>query len=189
MWKLVWVILFLAIVFHTRGQDIDLLKKRKIKKYQYDEVDFEDIMKRYFLKETTHDLEGIYSVSCVIIKRNKAFLSRREKLRVVQRQDNYARIAILKDWPGSKREFIEVSLSYRDAKMYPIVGELNGIAQSNGYIYKHTEPDGGTISFSMISESSELLEGEFSKMVGRKTITYQLSYLKIFPKNPQVVGR
>jgi hypothetical protein len=50
-------------------------------------------------------------------------------------------------------------------------------------IYKHTEPDGSIVSFSMISESPELLEGEFSKMEKKRTITYRLSYLKIYPKN------
>jgi hypothetical protein len=190
MLKVGSIFLFLAFVIHSQAQDFEVLKKvKKLKKYKYDEVDFEDVMKRYFLKETTYELEGIYSVSCVISKKSKVFLSKREKVRVVERQDNYARIAILKDWPGSKRDFIEVSLSYHDSKKYPIVGELNGIAQSNGYIYKHIEPDGATVSFSMISESAELIEGEFSKMDRRKTITYRLSYLKIFPQNPLVVGR
>jgi hypothetical protein len=44
------------------------------------------------------------------------------------------------------------------------------------------EPDGTSTSFSMINESEELLEGEFSVMEKRKTITYKLSYLKTYPK-------
>jgi hypothetical protein len=146
------------------------------------------MMRRYFLKGQPDDLEGIYSVSCVITKRNKVFLSKREKIRIVERQDNYARVALIKDWPGSKRDFIEISLIYHDAKKYPIIGELNGISQGKGMIYKHLEPDGSIVSFSMISESPELLEGEFSKMERKKTITYRLSYLKIYPKNQEVVS-
>ena len=93
--------------------------------------------------------------------------------------DNYARVAILKDWPTSKREFIEVSMSYRDAKKYPIVGSLERVASGPGLIYTHIEPDGSFLSFSMINEEQELIEGQFSKMQNRKTITYILSYIKI----------
>jgi hypothetical protein len=156
-------------------------------KYQFQEVDFEDMMRRYFHKEASNPAEGIYSVSCVIIKKSNGLFSGEEKERVVERKDNYARVAILKDWPGTKRDFIEVSLSYRDAKKYPIVGDMSALSEGNGFIYNHTEPSGKVISFSMIGESSDLLEGEYSKVEGRKTITYKLSYIKIFPKNEAVV--
>lgn len=155
---------------------------KKLKKTVYEEVDFEDMMMRYFGKEKSDPLEGIYSVSCVIVKRNKRFLSKREKITIVERKDNYARIAILRDWHGSKRDYLEVSLSYRDAKKYPVVGELNVLAEGKTFIYKHIEPNGTSISFSMINESAEMLEAEYSEMEGRKTITYKLSYLKIYPK-------
>jgi hypothetical protein len=158
-----------------------LLKVKK--KFQYEEVDFEDMMRRYFLKESGNPVEGIYSVSCVVSKTSKRFLSAREKTRIVQRKDNYARVAVMKDFPGTKRDFIEVSLSYRDAKKYPIVGSFNSLSDGPGLIYHHLEPDGTVIAFSMISESGELMEGEFSKVQRRRTITYRLSYLKIYPKS------
>lgn len=161
--------------------------KKQSRKFQYEEVGFEEMMRRYFQKESSHELEGIYSVSCVITKRSKVFLSKREKFKILERQDNYARVAIVKDWPASKRDFIEISLSYRDGKKYPIVGEIDGVFQGNAFIYKHIEPDGSVISFSMIHESPERIEGEFSKMVRRKTITYKLSYLKTYPKDPAMV--
>lgn len=181
-------ILLMAMIVFTGAAAQVKSKHRGKKKYLYEEVDFEDMVRRYFQKETSSPLEGIYSVSCVITRKSKVFLSHREKIRTVERKDNYARIAILKDWPGSKRDFIEVSLSLQDAKKYPIVGEINTLAEGKGYIYNHTEPDGNVISFSMISESGELLEGEFSNMQKKKTITYQLSYLKIYPKNPTVAA-
>lgn len=161
---------------------------KKIKKTAYEEIDLEDMMHRYLGKEKSNPLEGIYTVSCVIVKRNKKFLSKNEKIRIVERKDNYARIAILKDWPGSKRDFIEVSLSYRDARKYPIIGQLNVLSEDQGFIYRHLEPNGTEITFSMMmSESSELLEAEYSEMQKRKTITYKLSYLKIFPKSTELV--
>jgi hypothetical protein len=181
-------ILFLALIIFSGATAQMKSKHRSKRKHQYEEVDFEDLIRRYFQKEVSSPLEGIYSVSCVITKKNKVFLSGREKIRTVERKDNYARVAILKDLPGSKRDFMEVSLSYGDAKKYPIVGEMSTLAEGKGYIYNHTEPDGTVVSFSMISESAELLEGEYSYMQKRKTITYKLSYLKIFPKNPAVAS-
>jgi hypothetical protein len=153
---------------------------RKQKKTIYEEVDFENVMKRYFGKSFGYSIEGIYSVSCVITKRNKKFLSKAERIRVVGRQDNYAKIAIMKDWPTSNRDFIEVSLSYKKANHFPIMGELHAVADGAGYIYTHIEPDGERVAFSML-ESDGLLEAEYSHVERRKTITYRLSYLKIYP--------
>jgi hypothetical protein len=178
-----YTFLFLIITGQMNAQET----KKKSRKFQYEEVDFEDMMRRYFVKERSHELEGIYSVSCVITKRKKVFLSKREKIRIVERKDNYARVAVLKDLPGRKQDFIEVSLSYHDAQQYPILGSINSMSEGKGMVYTHIEPDGSIITFSMISESPELLEGEFSKIERRKTITYKLSYLKTFPKAPIVV--
>ena len=137
-------------------------------------------MKRYFGKSFGYSIEGIYSVSCVITKRNKKFLSKAERIRIVGREDNYAKVAIMKDWPASNRDFIEVSLSYRKSNHFPIMGELNIMAQGAGYIYTHIEPDGERLAFSML-ESEGLVEAEYSRIEKRKTITYKLSYLKIYP--------
>jgi hypothetical protein len=177
---LLWLLLITSagVVAQSKSEKLKLKKK----KIQYTEVDFEEMMRRYFGKDKSHPIEGIYTVSCVITTRSKKLFSNEEKVKVVERKDNYARVAILKDWPGSKRDFIEVSLSYRDAKKYPIMGEINTLSEGKGFIYNHLEPDGSIISFSMINDASELLEGEYSKVVKRKTITYKLSYLKIFPK-------
>lgn len=154
--------------------------KSAAKKTVYEEVDFENVMKRYFGKSFGYSIEGIYSVSCVITKRNKRFLSKSERIRIVARQDNYAKVAIMKDWPTSNRDFIEVSLSYKKANNFPIMGELDAMADGAGYIYTHIEPDGERMTFSML-ESDGLLEAEYSQVEKRKTVTYQLSYLKIYP--------
>jgi hypothetical protein len=172
------------------GQGFSQSKSKfRSKKIQYEEVDFEDMIRRYFGKAPgpANELEGIYSVSCVITKQYKAFLSRREQIRVVERKDNYARVAIVKDWPGSKRDYIEISLSYRDASRYPIVGELNLLSEGRGMIYRHIEPNASTMSFSMTSDPSDLIEGEYSFSEGRKTITYKVSYLKIYPKAGEMI--
>lgn len=152
----------------------------------YEEVDLENVMKRYFGKSFGYSIEGIYSVSCVITRRNKKFLSKGERIRVVGRQDNYAKVAIMKDWPSSNRDFIEVSLSYKKANHFPIMGELNRMSEGAGYLYTHIEPNGERMSFSML-ESEGLLEAEYSFIEKRKTITYKLSYLKIYPTHTDEV--
>lgn len=159
---------------------------RRPKKTIYEEVDLENVMKRYFGKSFGYSIEGIYSVSCVITKRNKRFLSRAERIRVVARQDNYAKVAIMKDWPASNRDFIEVSLSYRKANHFPIMGELDVMADGSAYVYTHFEPDGERLNFSML-ESDGLLEAEYSRIEKRKTITYRLSYMKIYPTQHEEV--
>lgn len=141
------------------------------------------MLRRYLDKEPgADDLEGIYSVSCIITRKSTPFLSRREREKVVERQDNYARVAILRDKPGTTSDYIEVSMSYRDPSRYPIMGELSRLSEGRGIIYKHVEPNSATVTFSMTAESSDLIEGEYSVMDGKKTITYRLSYLKIYPK-------
>ncbi len=174
------IVLLLAVVFFLSPDALAQLNIGPKKKTVYEEVDFEDIIKRYFGKSLGYRVEGIYSVSCMITKRNKRFLSNAERIRVVARQDNYAKVAIMKDWPDSNRDFIEVSLSYHKANSFPIMGELDMMANGAGYVYTHTEPDGERLTFSML-ESEGMLEAEYSVMEKRKTITYRLSYLKIFP--------
>src|SRR6478609_2154227 len=61
MKKYVLLLLSVFLTFAIQAQDIQ--KKKKSRKFQYDEVDFEDMMRRYFLKAQSVDLEGIYSVS------------------------------------------------------------------------------------------------------------------------------
>lgn len=175
---------FLCLFLFAQETIAQSRSKSIFKKSQYQEVDFEDLMHRYLGKETGsfNKLEGIYSVSCVITKSSKSFLTGQHKVKVVERKDNYARVAILKDWPGSSRDFIEVSLSYHVASKYPVMGELSALSAGEAYIYKHIEPDGSTHDFSMATNSPDLIESERSEMHNRKTITWKLSYMKIYPK-------
>lgn len=178
------LVILLGLFLSTFGVQAQSKNKSLFKKPQYEEVDFEGLMHRYFGKEagTFNKLEGIYSVSCVITKTSKNFFTGQLKVKVVERKDNYARVAILKDWPGTNRDFIEVSLSYHVTNKYPIVGELSTLSAGEAYIYKHIEPDGSTFDFSMAASSLDLIEGQHSEMEKRKTITYKLSYMKIYPK-------
>jgi hypothetical protein len=181
MMRTVLLIAVLSLACHVAFAQSNSNSKNSL----YEEVDLENVMKRYFGKSFGYSIEGIYSVSCVITKRNKKFLSKSERIRIVGRQDNYGKVAIMKDWPSSSRDFIEVSLGYKKANHFPIVGELNTMADGAGYIYSHIEPNGERLTFSML-ESDGLLEAEYSRIEKRRTITYRLSYLKIFPSATDV---
>ena len=172
----------ITVIQHSEAQS---LFKSRPKKSVYQEVDIEEMIKRYFRKdmESVNSVEGIYSVTCVITKKSRNFLTGSERFRIVERKENYARVAILKDWPGSNRDFIEVSMSYHIANKYPIVGEFERFSEGgSAYVYKHIEPDGEIFTFSMINDTIDMIEGEYSKIEKRKTITYKLTYHKLYPK-------
>ncbi len=101
----------------------------------------------------------------------------------MQRKDNYARVAVIKDVPGSGKDYIEISLDEKFTIKYPIVGEFNSLSEGEGFIYRHIEPDGKTVSFTFTNEQNDILDGVLAGMKGRKTITYKMTYLKVFPKS------
>lgn len=173
------VVVLVVAVLASQGAVAQMLINKK-KKFSYEEIDFENAIKRYFGKSMTYPVEGIYSVSCVVSKRSKKFLSYSDKVRVMARKDNYAKVAVLKDWPNSHRDFIEVSLNNRNTQTFPIIGELDAVAGGSGYVYTHIEPDGKRFQFSMV-DTDGILEAEYSVVIKRKTITYRLSYIKIYP--------
>lgn len=162
------------------------VKVRQPKPSVYEEVDLEEMIRRHIAK--THQqasIEGIYTVSCVITKKGRTLLSSVEKDRTVTRKDNYARVAILKDWPGSNTEYVEISLLDKNAARYPIVAELNGLSEGGGFIYKHFEPKGKILSFTFLYDQSkpDILEGVYTLNEKNSEVTYKLTYVKVYPKN------
>lgn len=161
-------------------------KSKSPKLSNYKEVDLEEMIRRYIAK--THDersIEGIYTVSCVITKKGKTLLSpTTDKLRTILRKDNYARVAIVKDWPGSDTEYVEISLTQKDASRQPIVAELTGLSEGGGFIYKHFEPKGKVLSFTFLYDQSkpDILEGVYTLNERGSEVVYKLTYVKVYPK-------
>ena len=163
-----------------------VVKKPIVKSSQFQEVDLEGMIRRYIAK--THkesSIEGIYTVSCVITKKGRTLLSTEEKERTVTRRDNYAKVALLKDWPGSNTEYVEISLHEKNAARYPIVAELNGLSEGGGFIYKHFEPKGKVLTFTFLYDQSkpDILDGVYTLNERNSEVTYKLTYVKIYPKN------
>jgi len=165
----------------------------KVKRTVYKEVDLEEMIRRYIAKthQQSNSLEGIYTVSAVITKKGKSLLRPNGEERTVLRKDNYARVAILKDWPGSNTEYVEISLNEKNSPRYPIVAELNGLSEGGGFTYKHIEPKGDIMTFTFLYDQSrsDILEGVHTKTKNNVEVTYKLTYVKVYPKNNNFTGQ
>ncbi|MFZ1809038.1 MAG: hypothetical protein WAU36_17530 [Cyclobacteriaceae bacterium] len=160
---------------------------KKQKSLFTEHVDFEGMVKRYLMKETQpmEPLEGIYSVSAIISKRG-GFLANPNREKIIARKDNYAKVVIMKDSEHDNREYLEVSLASKVPGKYPVVGEFSSLSEGRAFVYKHYEPKQPTISYSFVLSEFDILDGVLTKVVRRKTITYKLSYLKIYPKKDEM---
>ena len=175
-----YALCLMALVFSFTGH----AQSQRSKRFQHEQVSFEDMIHRYLHRDGTsaQPVEGIYSVSCIITKSKKHWLTGKQVVRVLDRKDNYARVAIIKETLDKKRDFMEVSLSNKDATKYPVVGMLVTILDGEGFKYLHTEPDGKVLTFSMLLTHDDLLEGQFVSSRRKALITTRLSYFKLFPK-------
>lgn len=157
-----------------------------VKPSPFEQIDFEGILRRYLGKDYRPGapIEGIYEVSCTITRKGKSLFSKVESERVVGRYENFAKIAIVKDWPGSKREYLEISLKGKGSAHYPIIGEFQSFSEGGGYIYKHyVPPNKNPLSFTFTLDlEPEILEGTRAEVKGSKTFIYKLTYLKVYPK-------
>ncbi len=156
--------------------------------YGFEQVDFDDIAKLYMGKSKSSEgsVEGIYSVSSVIIKKSKGFLSDTEKERVMDRRENYSKVAIFRDRDKSDREYFEVSIDKEKLPSYSIRGQFNKVSEGNILVYKHFEPRGKILTYTFTyDEDKDILEGIRTEANGNATVTYKLTYLKLFPKRMQ----
>lgn len=158
------------------------------KKNVYQYVDSEDIIRRFITRNgEPHLIEGIYTVSSSITRKKKALLSQQIKTKVIARQDNYARVAIVRDEEGSNNDFIEISLNEKHNDVHPIVGQINLLSEGSGFIYKHIEPKGEVWNFTFLFDEDEpdILDGVNTRTKGTAHYTYSLFYHKTFPKETE----
>lgn len=151
------------------------------KQSEFEQVDFHQLMKRYMSKEHSSegDIEGIYSVSIVVEKKSTPLFSTQERERVMERKENYATVAILRDH-HSKREFMEISLEKEKQASYPVRGEFTAMNDANIMIYKHFEPKGKNTTYTFsYDKDRDMLEGIRTEVKGKAEYTYKLVYLKL----------
>jgi hypothetical protein len=159
------------------------------KKAEFDQFDFDDLAKLYMKKTTTEkSIEGIYSVSHLIVKKGKGFLSSVEREKVINRKENYGTVVIFSDNGTSARDYFEVPLSGNRQLSYSIRGEFSRASEGNILVYKHFEPRKKVLNYTFTyDESKDLLEGVRTENNGNSVVTYTLTYIKLFPKTQGAV--
>lgn len=178
---------FFMVLLITSGCSMEKLyqMRQKQKVNPYEQIDFGSMVKRYMDKDQTSvgTIEGIYSVSSLITKKGKGLLSSTEKEKVVERKENYSKVAIIPDTGNPDREYLEVPVDKDFLPSYSIRGEFTGVSDGNIMVYKHFEPRGKILSYTFAYDKErDLLEGIRTENDGSFTITYKLTYLKLFPK-------
>ena len=178
----------LTVFLLATSCSIDKLYKMKQsrKVNPYEQINFNEIVKLYLAKDKTSvgTIEGIYSVSSLVTKKGEGALSSGEKEKIVDRKENYSEVAIIQDKNTSGREYLEVPLDKDYVPSYSIRGEFTGMTEGNILVYKHFESRGRIVSYTFTYDKArDILEGVRTENDGAFTITYQLTYLKLFPKN------
>ena len=174
----------LIISWFLIGCSIEKLYKRKQSSTSpYQQIDLRALVERYLKKDKLNSIEGIYSVSGRVTKRGKGFMSNTEKEKTTDRQENYAQVAILRDPQDTGRDYIELSLDKVYQPSYSVVGEFNTASGRNILLYKHLGGKSKASSFTFTSDKdSDMLEGIRVESEGNTTVTYKLTYIKIYPK-------
>jgi hypothetical protein len=159
--------------------------RQRQKIYALEQFDFKDLVNKYMSKDGTSvgTVEGVYSVSSLVVRKGKGFLSSEEKEKVVDRKENYSKVAIIRDKDSANREYLEVSLDKEFLPSFSIVGEFSRTAESNLLVYNHFESRGRTSSYTFsYDKAKDILEGVRTENGGNFTYTYKLTYLKLSPK-------
>ncbi len=157
--------------------------KQQRKSSAFEQVGFDDLARLYVDKQSVDEIEGIYSVSGIIIKKSKGLFSGEEKEKILEQRDNYSKVAIFRDHQKSDREYFEVSLDKEGLPSYSIRGEFNKVTEGNILVYKHFESRNKVLNYTFTYDAEKnMLEGIRTETNGNSIITFKLTYLKLFPK-------
>ena len=180
------ILALLALMFMESGCSLEkaYMMRQKRRVYPLEQVDFQFVVDRYMNKTQTSvgTIEGIYSVSSVVVKKGKS-LSGQEKEKIKDQDEHYSKVAIIRDDRSADREYIEVSLNKQYMPSYSIIGEFKELADSNLLMYKHFESRGRSTSYTFsYDKAKDILEGIRTDNVNNSTVTYKLTYVKLEPK-------
>src|ERR1700741_4155069 len=181
------IIVCVAIAALVSGCSIEkaYMIRQRHKVYALEQVDFHFLADLYVNKEKTSvsTVEGIYSVSSVVTKKNKQLLTGQEREKVKDREENYSKVMIGRDSRKPERDFIEISLDKQNMPSYSVVGEFKELSESNLLIYTHYDPRGKTVSTYTFSydKAKDILEGVRLENANNAVITYKLNYVKLEP--------
>ncbi len=184
------LVYFACLVF-LNSCSVDKLytMKQNRKVHPFEQVDFQELMQRYMSKDNSSvgTIEGIYSVSVLVVKKGKGLLSSEVREKIMDRRENYSKVAIIRDVAGADREYFEIPLDKDLLPSYSVRGEFTGMTEANILVYKHFEPRGQVSTYTFTYDRArDILEGIRKENNGQAEITYTLTYLKLHPKATQV---
>jgi hypothetical protein len=144
------------------------------------QMNFQDLINRYMQKDANNSIEGVYTVSGIVIKKKNNLLGK-QKEKTTDRKENYATVAILREQGGPN--YIELSLNKQNQTSYSIIGEFQETKTGSILVYKHYVPKGQDTSFTFTwDEKGEMLEGIRVDNEGGTEVTYKLTYIKLKPE-------
>jgi len=177
---------FLFLSFALLSCSVEKLYQANAKraKQPYEQINFVELMKKYMDKNTGNEsVEGIYSVSGIVLKKSKGLFASEAKERTVFQKDHYAQVAVIRDNARNNREFIEVPIDKNYLPSYSIRGEFTTLSEGNVLVLKHFEPKGQELIYSFVyDKEKDMLEGIRIETSGNVTYTYKLTFVKLYPK-------
>jgi hypothetical protein len=178
MHRNIWFILPLLYVQGCIMPQINTKPDKKSSAFR--QMNFQDLINRYMQKDGRNSIEGVYSVSGIVIKKKNNLLGEMKE-KTTDRKENYATVAVLREQPGGT-DYIELSLNKQDQTSYSIIGEFKETKTGSILVYKHFAPKGKDTSFTFTwDEKGEILEGIRVDNEGGTQITYKLTYVKLKP--------
>jgi hypothetical protein len=180
------VLFFLAIAISSCSFETLYKMRQRQKIYLLEQVDLQKMVTAYINKtqSSVGTVEGIYSVSGLVTRTGHGLLGGEEKDKVLDRKENYAKVAIIHDSNNTSREYFELMLDRDFAVSFSVIGEFSGMSDANILVYKHFENKGKsyeTYTFTYDGDKG-ILEGVRTENTNNATVTYKLTYLKILPK-------
>jgi len=132
-------------------------------------------------------IEGIYSVSIVIMKKSKGLFASQPTERLIFQKDNYAQVAVIRDNSRNNREYIEVPIDKNYLASYAVRGEFTTLSEGNILVLKHFEPKGKELIYSFVYDKErDLLDGVSTETNGGVVYTYKLTFAKLYPKKQAI---
>jgi hypothetical protein len=159
---------------------------RHLQQGQYfEQIGFVELTKKYIDKgkNDPSDIEGIYSVTSIVLKKSKGIFSSEEHERTIDQRDHYAQVAVIKDNARHNREYIEVPIDKNNLPSYSVRGEFTTLSEGNILILKHFEPKSKVLTYAFTYDrEKDILEGIRTETSGSTTYTYKLIFVRLYPK-------
>lgn len=160
-------------------------RQHQQKSLHYEQIGFVELVKKYIDKDKSDPagIEGIYSVTSIVLKKSKGFFSSVEKEKTVDQKDHYAQVAVIRDNMRNNREYIEVPIDKNNQSSYSVRGEFTTLSEGNIIVLKHFEPKGRILNYAFtFDREKDILEGLRTETNGNITYTYKLIFAKLYPK-------